>query len=118
MRSIDRSMRTFALGLALLFAISVGCSTSKPHVRVLDRDDPLALAFLQSHNGARTAIRPAPSPRLRPLRWSTELAEYAAKTAQRCEFDHRPGPYGENLAAQLTDGGPASGSCLAHASVV
>lgn len=67
--------------------------------------ESLEQQFLQAHNDVRSAVG------VPPLRWSADLATYAADWAQtlanRGAFEHRPkNRYGENL--YMIRGGPTN----------
>ncbi|KAI8366261.1 CAP domain-containing protein [Blakeslea trispora] len=50
-------------------------------------------AVLKSHNRYRRKHHAS------PLHWDDELARFAQKWSNRCEFEHSHGDYGENIAA-------------------
>jgi uncharacterized protein YkwD len=54
---------------------------------------PIEQQALSTHNYYRH-LHHAP-----PLIWDKDLAAYAKKYAQKCQFKHSQSPYGENLAA-------------------
>ena len=62
--------------------------------------DPFAEAFVRAHDLHRARVSPAPRSPLPSVRWSPELAAHAQAWAERCEFEHSRGEFGENLAAR------------------
>lgn len=52
-----------------------------------------------AHNAARAAVMPAASPAIAPLVWSQTVASAAQAWADRCQFEHSGGKYGENIYA-------------------
>ena len=67
---------------------------------------PLAQDMVAAHNEARAAARPAPTPALSALTWSSDAAQVAQAYAAECKFEHNKnrGAYGENLAAAAPPG--------------
>jgi hypothetical protein len=62
--------------------------------------EPQALSGITAaHNAARASVSPPAATPIPPLTWSPEVAAVAQAYAERCEFNHSSGPYGENLYA-------------------
>jgi uncharacterized protein YkwD len=62
--------------------------------------EPAALAGITAaHNAARKAVSPPAVTPIPPLVWSSQVAATAQAWADRCQFVHSGGQYGENLFA-------------------
>jgi uncharacterized protein YkwD len=70
--------------------------------------EPAALnGITAAHNAARAAVVPAANPAIPPLMWSSTVASTAQAWADKCNFKHSGGKYGENIYATSGSATPA-----------
>ena len=71
--------------------------------------EPAALAGITAaHNSARAAVSPPAATPIPPLTWSGTVAATAQAWADKCQFMHSGGQYGENLFASSGKSTPAA----------
>lgn len=89
-----------AAGLVLLSLLGgVGCGgDASPEANQVMEAGAL-LGITAAHNEARASVNPAAKTPLPPLVWSPQIASVAQAWADRCDFSHSNGNYGENLFA-------------------
>ena len=66
-----------------------------------DQEPADQMGMTAAHNAARAAVKPAASPPLPPLTWSSTVAAYAQAYSEKCTWKHSMGTYGENIYASF-----------------